>query len=355
MCGKKSFPPCRTAQSARIPPRFPSISLPCSCYLYFVATAQKVPLFYFALHKKQHPHSFYADAVQFVRLLTNNDSALRHNQLAADVLLCRQGKSKRNRSYPADEHRKDEHYLREGGANRSGAAGHPDGRKGGHRLKGSVDAGQSICLQRTGCHQGDGGNTHRHNTQKQNGKRTINHVSSDAAFEQIRFLLAADDGDRRHNDDRDGSHLDTTSGRARRCTDEHENNRKDFGRVPHGVQIHRVKAGGTHGNRLHAVIGNVVNVKVVKNKVAPPYKSCRVDMIYGQGISHLHELANLALGYGIIKKSGSWFNYGEERLGQGSTALYKFLTTNTEEAQKIENTIRENMQNGVAYDPKLMK
>lgn len=104
-----------------------------------------------------------------------------------------------------------------------------------------------------------------------------------------------------------------------------------------------------------AVIGNVVNVKVVKNKVAPPYKSCRVDMIYGQGISHLHELANLALGYGIIKKSGSWFNYEEERLGQGSTALYKFLTTNTEEAQKIENTIRENMQNGVAYDPKLMK
>lgn len=102
-------------------------------------------------------------------------------------------------------------------------------------------------------------------------------------------------------------------------------------------------------------IGNAVNVKVVKNKVAPPYKSCRVDMIYGEGISHLHELANLALGYGIIKKSGSWFNYGEERLGQGASSLYKFLSTNTETAQRIEEEIRSNMANGVAYDPKLMK
>lgn len=103
------------------------------------------------------------------------------------------------------------------------------------------------------------------------------------------------------------------------------------------------------------VIGNVVNVKIVKNKVAPPYKSCRVDMIYGQGLSHLHELANLALGYGIIKKSGSWFNYGEERLGQGTSALLKFLTEKTAEADKIEKAIRENLANGVAYDPKLMK
>lgn len=103
------------------------------------------------------------------------------------------------------------------------------------------------------------------------------------------------------------------------------------------------------------VIGNAVNVKVVKNKVAPPYKSCRVDMIYGEGISHLHELAYLALGYGIIKKSGSWFNYGEERLGQGVSSLYKFLSTSTELAQKIEDEIRSNMANGVAYDPKLMK
>lgn len=103
------------------------------------------------------------------------------------------------------------------------------------------------------------------------------------------------------------------------------------------------------------VIGNVVNVKIVKNKVAPPYKSCRVDMIYGQGLSHLHELANLALGYGIIKKSGSWFNYGEERLGQGTSALLKFLTEKTTEADKIEKAIRENLANGVAYDPKLMK
>lgn len=104
-----------------------------------------------------------------------------------------------------------------------------------------------------------------------------------------------------------------------------------------------------------AIIGNVVSVKIVKNKVAPPYRSCKVDMVYGEGISHVHELANLALGYGIIKKSGSWFNYGEERLGQGTSSLYKFLETDRAEAEKIEKAIKANMANGVAFDPRLMK
>lgn len=104
-----------------------------------------------------------------------------------------------------------------------------------------------------------------------------------------------------------------------------------------------------------AIIGNVVSVKIVKNKVAPPYRSCKVDMVYGEGISHVHELANLALGYGIIKKSGSWFNYGEERLGQGTSSLYKFLETDRAEAEKIEKAIKANMANGVAFDPSLMK
>lgn len=102
------------------------------------------------------------------------------------------------------------------------------------------------------------------------------------------------------------------------------------------------------------IIGNEVTVKVVKNKVAPPYKLCKLDMIFGEGISHTHELAKLALGYGIIAKSGSWFSYGDQKLGQGASAVMKFFAEQPEETAKIDKTIRDNLMNGVAYDPRLM-
>lgn len=102
------------------------------------------------------------------------------------------------------------------------------------------------------------------------------------------------------------------------------------------------------------VIGNMVTVKVVKNKVAPPYKVVKLTMIYGKGISQVHELASLALGYGLIAKSGSWFSYGDTRLGQGLSAVMKFFNDNGPDAQKVVQTIKENLKNGIAYDPKLM-
>ena len=88
------------------------------------------------------------------------------------------------------------------------------------------------------------------------------------------------------------------------------------------------------------VIGNRVNVKIVKNKVAAPYRSCKVELIFGQGISAEHELAQLAVDYGFIEKSGSWFSYNGDRLGQGITSVYDFLKNNPEAAEKIEDAVK---------------
>lgn len=84
-------------------------------------------------------------------------------------------------------------------------------------------------------------------------------------------------------------------------------------------------------------IGNLVNVKVVKNKVAPPYRRCQIELIFGQGISHEHELAQLAVDLGIIEKSGSWFSYQGERLGQGITSIYGWFKENPDIESKIED------------------
>lgn len=102
------------------------------------------------------------------------------------------------------------------------------------------------------------------------------------------------------------------------------------------------------------VIGNGVTVKVVKNKVAPPYRVAKLQMIYGQGISHEREVASLALAYGLVQKSGSWFSYNGTKLGQGVPNLLKYLEDHPEEAQSIESTVRQNLKDGVAYDPKQM-
>ena len=90
------------------------------------------------------------------------------------------------------------------------------------------------------------------------------------------------------------------------------------------------------------VVGNQTRVKVVKNKVAPPFKQVEFDIMYGEGVSKMGELLDLGVKGGIVEKSGSWFSYDEERIGQGRENAKKFLTENHEMAKKIENQIRVN-------------
>ena len=78
------------------------------------------------------------------------------------------------------------------------------------------------------------------------------------------------------------------------------------------------------------VYGNVVKIKVVKNKVAPPFKTATVNMIYGEGISHLDEVINMAVENDIIDKSGAWFSYKGDKIGQGFQAVREFMKNNPE-------------------------
>lgn len=87
--------------------------------------------------------------------------------------------------------------------------------------------------------------------------------------------------------------------------------------------------------------GNNVRVKVVKNKVAPPFRKAEFDIMYGEGISKTGEIIDLGVNYNIIKKSGSWFSYGETKLGQGREAVRSILRDNQELAQEIETKIFE--------------
>ncbi|MBU3730511.1 MAG: recombinase RecA [Beijerinckiaceae bacterium] len=89
-------------------------------------------------------------------------------------------------------------------------------------------------------------------------------------------------------------------------------------------------------------IGNTTRVKVVKNKVAPPFKQVEFDIMYGEGISKMGELVDLGVKAGIVEKSGAWFSYDSQRLGQGRENAKVFLRQNPELAQKIEQQIRQN-------------
>jgi recombination protein RecA len=88
-------------------------------------------------------------------------------------------------------------------------------------------------------------------------------------------------------------------------------------------------------------VGSRVRVKVVKNKLAPPFREAEFDMIYGEGICKLCDLIDTASELGVIKKSGAWYSYGEVRLGQGRDQAKKFLQENPELAQEIEKKVRE--------------
>jgi recombination protein RecA len=89
------------------------------------------------------------------------------------------------------------------------------------------------------------------------------------------------------------------------------------------------------------VIGNRVKVKVVKNKVAPPFRKAEFDIMYGEGISKVGEIIDLGVELNILKKSGSWFSYGETRLGQGRDSIKTLLLDNLELADELEAKIKE--------------
>ncbi|MGH6674847.1 MAG: recombinase RecA [Xanthobacteraceae bacterium] len=90
------------------------------------------------------------------------------------------------------------------------------------------------------------------------------------------------------------------------------------------------------------VVGNQTRVKVVKNKVAPPFKQVEFDIMYGAGISKAGELIDLGVKAGVVEKSGAWFSYDSQRLGQGRENAKAYLKSNPEAAARIEQAIREN-------------
>jgi recombination protein RecA len=90
------------------------------------------------------------------------------------------------------------------------------------------------------------------------------------------------------------------------------------------------------------VVGNQTRVKVVKNKVAPPFKQVEFDIMYGEGVSKAGELIDLGVKAGVVEKSGAWFSYDSQRLGQGRENAKQFLRDNPEVSNRIESAIREN-------------
>jgi recombination protein RecA len=93
------------------------------------------------------------------------------------------------------------------------------------------------------------------------------------------------------------------------------------------------------------VIGNSTKVKVVKNKVAPPFQQAEFDIMYGEGVSKVGEILDIGVTYGIIKKSGSWFSYGDTKLGQGRDAVKNLIKDNPELAEELEEKIKEAIEN----------
>jgi recombination protein RecA len=90
------------------------------------------------------------------------------------------------------------------------------------------------------------------------------------------------------------------------------------------------------------VVGNQTRVKVVKNKLAPPFKQVEFDIMYGEGISKAGELVDLGVKAGVVEKSGAWFSYDSQRIGQGRENVKLFLKANPDIAGKIEAAIRQN-------------
>ncbi|HMR37509.1 MAG TPA: DNA recombination/repair protein RecA, partial [Paracoccus sp. (in: a-proteobacteria)] len=96
------------------------------------------------------------------------------------------------------------------------------------------------------------------------------------------------------------------------------------------------------------VVGNSTRVKVVKNKVAPPFRQVEFDIMYGEGISKRGELIDLGVKAGVVEKSGAWYSYGDERIGQGRENAKQFLKDNPAMALEIEDKIRAS--HGLEFD-----
>jgi recombination protein RecA len=114
------------------------------------------------------------------------------------------------------------------------------------------------------------------------------------------------------------------------------------------LDVRRVESIKEGGN----VIGNKTRVKVVKNKVAPPFREAHFDILYGQGISKWSELVDLAVQMDIVQKSGSWFSMGDERIGQGANSVKEYLMNNPEIAEEVEAKVRENLMKVSTAAPK---
>ncbi len=110
-------------------------------------------------------------------------------------------------------------------------------------------------------------------------------------------------------------------------------------------RIESIKEGGN-------VVGNKTRVKVVKNKVAPPFREAVFEIMYGQGISKWGELVDLAVQMDIVQKSGSWFSMGDERIGQGANSVKEYLINNPEIAADVEAKVREKLMNSTIGAPK---
>ena len=93
-------------------------------------------------------------------------------------------------------------------------------------------------------------------------------------------------------------------------------------------------------------IGTRTRVKVVKNKVAPPFKRAEFEIMFGEGISKVGEILDIAVEYGILKKAGSWYSYGESKIGQGRDAVKNYMLSNSDVCAEIETKVRELMLNG---------
>ena len=100
-------------------------------------------------------------------------------------------------------------------------------------------------------------------------------------------------------------------------------------------------------------VGNRVRIKVVKNKMAPPFRQCDVDLLFGQGISREGGLIDIGVEHGLVRKSGAWYTYEGDQLGQGKENARAFLRDNPDLADEIEKKIKEKLGIGATLDADL--